>query len=136
MSIYFFGISNISLSNIRYSDIMHSGDNMDRIKELRKAHGYKQIEFCKMLGISQATLSGYETGKYQPDNTMLVKIATLFNVSTDYLLGNTDIPTPSRPEINDDDIKFALFGTTDIADATLEDIKAYARFKREQYNKR
>lgn len=136
MSIYFFGISNISLSNIRYSDIMHSGDNMDRIKELRKAHGYKQIEFCKMLGISQATLSGYETGKYQPDNTMLVKIATLFNVSTDYLLGNTDIPTPSRPEINDDDIKFALFGTTDIDDATLEDIKAYARFKREQYNKR
>lgn len=67
---------------------------------------------------------------------MLVKIATLFNVSTDYLLGNTDIPTPSRPEINDDDIKFALFGTTDIDDATLEDIKAYARFKREQYNKR
>lgn len=136
MSIYFFGISNISLSNIRYSDIMHSGDNMDRIKELRKAHGYKQIEFCKMLGISQATLSGYETGKYQPDNTMLVKIATLFNVSTDYLLGNTDIPTPSRPTVDDDDIKFALFGTTDIDDATLEDIKAYARFKREQYNKR
>ena len=136
MSIYFFGISNISLSNIRYSDIMHSGDNMERIKELRKAHGYKQIEFCKMLGISQATLSGYETGKYQPDNTMLVKIATLFNVSTDYLLGNTDIPTPSRPTVDDDDIKFALFGTTDIDDATLEDIKAYARFKREQYNKR
>ena len=136
MSIYFFGISNISLSNIMYSDIMHSGDNMDRIKELRKAHGYKQIEFCKMLGISQATLSGYETGKYQPDNTMLVKIATLFNVSTDYLLGNTDIPTPSRPTVDDDDIKFALFGTTDIDDATLEDIKAYARFKREQYNKR
>ncbi|RGC51918.1 XRE family transcriptional regulator [Agathobaculum butyriciproducens] len=136
MSIYFFGISNISLSNIRYSDIMHSGDNMDRIKELRKAHGYKQIEFCKMLGISQATLSGYETGKYQPDNTMLVKIATLFNVSTDYLLGNTDIPAPSRPTVDDDDIKFALFGTTDIDDATLEDIKAYARFKREQYNKR
>ena len=136
MSIYFFGISNISFSNIRYSDIMHSGDNMDRIKELRKAHGYKQIEFCKMLGISQATLSGYETGKYQPDNTMLVKIATLFNVSTDYLLGNTDIPTPSRPTVDDDDIKFALFGTTDIDDATLEDIKAYARFKREQYNKR
>ena len=132
MSIYFFGISNISLSNIRYSDIMHSGDNMDRIKELRKAHGYKQIEFCKMLGISQATLSGYETGKYQPDNTMLVKIATLFNVSTDYLLGNTDIPAPSRPTVDDDDIKFALFGTTDIDDATLEDIKAYARFKREQ----
>ena len=132
MSIYFFGISNISLSNIRYSDIMHSGDNMDRIKELRKAHGYKQIEFCKMLGISQATLSGYETGKYQPDNTMLVKIATLFNVSTDYLLGNTDIPAPSRPTVDDDDIKFALFGTTDIDDETLEDIKAYARFKREQ----
>lgn len=136
MSRYLFGISYINFSNIGYSDIMCLGDNMDRIRELRKANGYKQVEFCKMLGISQATLSGYETGKYQPDNTMLVKIASIFNVSTDYLLGNTDIPTPSRPTVDDDDIKFALFGTTDIDDATLEDIKAYARFKREQYNNR
>lgn len=40
---------------------------------------------------------------------MLVKIATLFNVSTDYLLGNTDIPAPSRPTVDDDDIKVLRF---------------------------
>ena len=64
---------------------------MNRIRELRKDGGYKQIDFCKMLGISQATLSGYETGRYQPDNEMLLKIASMFDVSIDYILGNSDI---------------------------------------------
>lgn len=78
------------LFNIGISDIIQSGDNMNRIRELRKDGGYKQIDFCKMLGISQATLSGYETGRYQPDNEMLLKIASMFDVSIDYILGNSD----------------------------------------------
>ena len=45
MSRYLFGISYINFSNIGYSDIMRLGDNMDRIRELRKANGYKQVEF-------------------------------------------------------------------------------------------
>ena len=76
-------------------------------------------------------------GMRDPDTDTVAALAAFFDVSTDYLLGNTDIRKPaSRPTVDDDDIKFALFGTTDIDDATLEDIKAYARFKREQYNKR
>lgn len=69
---------------------------MNRIGELRRELGLKQVEFCKEIGVSQAALSGYETGKYQPDNDILVRIANRLNVSTDYLLGKTDIKkTPS-----------------------------------------
>ncbi|MBS7224405.1 MAG: helix-turn-helix transcriptional regulator [Clostridiaceae bacterium] len=64
---------------------------MNRIGELRRELGLKQVEFCKEIGVSQAALSGYETGKYQPDNDILVRIANRLNVSTDYLLGKTDI---------------------------------------------
>ena len=97
---------------------------MIRIKELRNERELSQKDLALYFHVAQSTVSSWEK-------------AAFFDVSTDYLLGKTDIRKPAgHPSIDDDDIKFALFGTTDIDDATLEDIKAYARFKREQYNKR
>ncbi len=110
---------------------------MNRIKELRKEHKITQEKLAAILGISRSAIAMYETEKCDLSNDILISCASFFDVSTDYLLGQSDIRKPaSRPTVDDDDIKFALFGTTDIDDATLEDIKAYARFKREQYNKR
>ena len=60
---------------------------MNRIKTLRKKHNITQSKFCKILNIAQPTLSGYETGNFQPDNQTLFKIADYFNESVDYLLG-------------------------------------------------
>jgi len=59
----------------------------NRIKILREQHGMKQRELAEELGISQNTLSTWETGRYEPDTGMLKKIASVFNVSVDYLLG-------------------------------------------------
>jgi repressor LexA len=60
---------------------------MNRIKELRTARNMKQVELARKLNVSQAALSGYETGKYEPDNETIKKIARIFNTSVDYLLG-------------------------------------------------
>lgn len=60
-----------------------------RIKELRKEKGIKQIELCKVLGISQGNLSNWENGVYEPDKTSLLKMADYFGVSVDYLLGRS-----------------------------------------------
>lgn len=59
----------------------------NRIKILREQHGMKQRELAEELGISQNTLSTWETGRYEPDAEMLKRIASVFNVSVDYLLG-------------------------------------------------
>lgn len=64
---------------------------MNRIKELRKKFGIKQIDLCKQLGIAQGTLSGWENNKFEPDLTSLSKMAKIFDVSIDYLLGVSDI---------------------------------------------
>lgn len=40
---------------------------MNRIRDLRLSSGMKQVELAKALSVSQAALSGYETGKYEPD---------------------------------------------------------------------
>lgn len=64
---------------------------MNRIKELRLSQGMKQIDFAKMLGVSQATVSGWEIEKYQPDQDALIRMASYFDVSVDYLIGNSPI---------------------------------------------
>ena len=60
---------------------------MNRIKEVRKANGMRQIDFAKQFNIGQSTLSGWENGRNDPDNATMVEIAKYFNVSMDYLMG-------------------------------------------------
>lgn len=60
---------------------------MNRIKEMRIAQKLRQTELASLLNVSQAALSGYETGKYEPDQNTLKRIAKILNTSIDYLLG-------------------------------------------------
>ena len=58
-----------------------------RITELRKQAGMSQFQLAKVLDIATSTLGMYETGKREPSLKVLNRIASYFNVSTDYLLG-------------------------------------------------
>ena len=57
-----------------------------------------QKQFSKSLNVAQNTISQWETGQRDIDSTTLIKIAKFFNVSTDYLLGLTDSPSPIARE--------------------------------------
>ena len=58
-----------------------------RIKELRASMGMNQVDFAKKLNVTKQSVSNWENGNIQPSIDMLVKIATIFSVSADYLLG-------------------------------------------------
>ncbi|SCJ93019.1 HTH-type transcriptional regulator immR [uncultured Eubacterium sp.] len=58
----------------------------ERIKELRIAAGYSQEKLAEQLGITMKSIQRYEKN-CRPDTYVLVKLASFFNVSTDYLLG-------------------------------------------------
>lgn len=58
----------------------------DRIKTLRKAHNYSQVQLAQKLDVSKQTVSNWENNNILPSIEMLVKISTFFSVSTDYLL--------------------------------------------------
>ncbi|MBR5247842.1 MAG: helix-turn-helix transcriptional regulator [Lachnospiraceae bacterium] len=60
-----------------------------KIKELRIAKGMTQKKLAKLLHVSNSTLSSYENNRYEPPLHLLCKIADLFEVPTDYLLGRT-----------------------------------------------
>lgn len=57
-----------------------------RIKELRVARNLSQVQMAKLLGVTKQSISNWENNNIQPSVDMLVSIAWLFSVSTDYLL--------------------------------------------------
>jgi transcriptional regulator with XRE-family HTH domain len=59
----------------------------EMIAELRKDKGILQKELAKYLGVSNGTVSNYETGVHNPEIETLIKLADYFNVSVDYMLG-------------------------------------------------
>ena len=61
-----------------------------RIRELRKARHWTQVELAEKLGISKQSLSNWEHDNIQPSIEMLTRLASCLNVSTDYLLGMED----------------------------------------------
>lgn len=63
---------------------------MNNLKLLRTRANMKQTELAQKLGIAQSTLSGWETGKFEIDNANLNKLASLFGVTIDYILGRED----------------------------------------------
>lgn len=71
----------------------------EKIKKLRIERGYTLKQLGEMLNLGESTISMYETGKRNPDYDTLTKIAEIFNVTTDYLLGRTNEPNPNKPEL-------------------------------------
>lgn len=64
---------------------------MNRIKALRAEKNIKQDVLAKLLGLEIAGISKLETGRVPLKDEYIVKLAEYFNVSTDYLLGKSNI---------------------------------------------
>ncbi|EAV9986179.1 helix-turn-helix transcriptional regulator [Listeria monocytogenes] len=62
----------------------------NRLKQLRKNNNKTQEDISKILGISRGAYSHIENGRNEPDMETIVKLANIFGVSTDYLLGRSN----------------------------------------------
>ena len=71
---------------------------MNNLKHIRELANYTQSYVADCLGITQQAYANYERGVRQPDNTMLKKLADLFGVSVDYILGRTEDPNYIDPD--------------------------------------
>lgn len=59
----------------------------NNLKTLRLKKNWTQAQLAQKLGITESVISAYETGIRLPSYDILIHIAKIFNVSTDYLLG-------------------------------------------------
>ena len=83
--------------------------------------GKTQKEIGDALGVSRATIGYYQNDERHPDIIALARIARYFGVSSDYLIGLTDDPTPHTPNI-------PITSNADIA-ALLNEIATIAQFR-------
>ena len=77
----------------------------ERLKEIRLKRELTQEELAQKINISSSSISLYERGDREPNLTTLINISKTLNVSTDYLLGLTDIESSSSHQISKDGIR-------------------------------
>ena len=59
----------------------------ERLRLLRRSKKWTQKDLAARLGITKSVISAYETSLRYPSYGILIRIAAIFKVSTDYLLG-------------------------------------------------
>lgn len=111
---------------------------MNQLKELRAEKGYSQTEMANILGISQPAYANYERGARQADYDTLSKLAEIFNVSIDYLLGRSNIPNPDDAiaAVEKPVIKVPVLGyvAAGIPISAIEDILDYEELNADEFN--
>ena len=69
-----------------------------RIKDLREDHDFSQNFVADYLKMKQPQYSRYERGLRDIPTDILIALATLYQTSTDYILGRTNNPKPYPKE--------------------------------------
>jgi transcriptional regulator with XRE-family HTH domain len=95
----------------------------DRIRALRKEHGYSQEQMARKLHLTQGAISQWENGLTVPAADQLMALADVFGITVDDLLGREQQETPPPPAR--DDVAALM------ADLTLDEqaqVRQYAEF--------
>lgn len=92
-----------------------------RLKSLRKERQKNQNDLAKLLGVTRATVSAYETNKIMPPYDKLKILSDYFNVSVEYLTGkNTE--EESKFDVNETLLKL-LYQIREDSDLTIDGVK-------------
>ena len=108
-----------------------------RIKQLRLDNNMSQEELGKLVGISKVSVWQWENGINYPNNETLLKLADYFQVSTDYLLGKSDIRNINN-EYEDYRIAFDDIGKdyAELEDSEKDMIKTMIKAFKDKHQKK
>jgi len=102
----------------------------NRIRKLREDKGLNQLELSKLLNIGNSTLSQYESGQRTPSDDIKIKLSKIFDVSIDYLIGNSNIKNP----YNHIETIAAHHDSEEWTEKELEEIEKFKEFVRMKRN--
>lgn len=97
------------------------GELCARLKKYRERYGYTQQYVADHLGVGKSTYTQYEIGSRRIPVDMLVRVAALYNVSMDEILGNSVRPDTSTNIIHGNFTKEQLQKIQKYADLVGED---------------
>ena len=100
----------------------------ERLKALRKEIGMTQIELGEKLNYGSTAIANYEAGRNQPSIPDLMKIASIFDVSMDYLLCVSDIRRPY--EVSEETVAMHKFHQyyTQLNEESKKELLTYMRY--------
>ena len=110
-----------------------------RIAQLRELKGLSQKQLSEQLAahgltVRRETVTQWENGTRKPSYEIAQEIANFFEVSTDYLLGESDIPKTLDEQL--DGVEFALYGEVkDMTEAQKRDVLNFIKFLKSQEEK-
>ncbi len=72
-----------------------------RLRELRTIKHLTQQQVADKIGLTRPAYTAYETGKRVPDGPMTARLASIYDVTTDYILERTDNKSPIKDNETD-----------------------------------
>lgn len=97
--------------------------NGNRLRTIRNLRGLTQQELAERAGVNQQAIARYEKNITEATDGALTSIARALNITSDYLLGLSDLPTPVSNVFNDiSDRELSIIGHLR-AGRTLEAIR-------------
>lgn len=111
-----------------------------RLRTLREARGYaSQQALADALGVAQSTIANWEGGRREPNYALTCRLADLFHVTLDYLLGRSE--EENGGVVTDAQVRAAVWGARsalprDVEDELWEDVQEYARYRLQHYRRR
>ena len=106
----------------------------DRFYDLCIENETKPNPVAAKLNISTATVTRWKKGSY-PNSSYLNKISNYFNVSTDYLLGKTDIkkePTAQNEQLVSEELQKLIDASSSLSDEETQKVLEYVEFLKSQ----
>lgn len=81
-------------------------DFADRLRQLRQERGLTQSSLAELLGVSKQAISNYETRANTAPQDVMERLADIFSVSIDYLMGRSDVRR--MPDVEEQEAPYRL----------------------------
>ncbi|MCM3078526.1 MULTISPECIES: helix-turn-helix transcriptional regulator [Brevibacillus] len=105
----------------------------ERVKMVRKRNKLTQVDFAKILGISQSNLSEIESGKSKPSIDVLISLITQFEIDLQWLLLSE--VTSCKTEIAKDEMEL-ISSYRKLQDIAKEEVLDFVNLKLARYRRK
>lgn len=106
---------------------------LDKIKPLFSKSKLDDAELERNIPLPKGIIYDWNTGRTKSYKKYISEIANYFNVSTDYLLGKTENPSPQTIDEQLEGVDFALWGEVkELTDGQKKDVLNYIKFRKQQ----
>lgn len=103
-----------------------------RLKELREEKNLLQKDLAEILKITTSAYGFYEQGKRDPDTAVIQKLADFFDVTTDYLLGRSNVRTQQSIKIETK--AYHNLDTSGLPEEDIRKVEEYVELLKRKYN--